>query len=334
MRDRAKRADPLDPKYMKKVRRLSDMIRTFEVINLDEPSVVEWLENITSPDLKLVPTIIDFLDEPDCTSSLVQLVSKCFVMMLQMAEEPRLPERCRDRIQELATEASQLPQAVFRVLPEFANADDVESCVALLGLCGVALRFPGSAFDDKYLAELALDLLASGEHLQVLCDFLVCFAVNSEEGNALELLAKHKSAPIFGEVLVPMLNQPVGSAQDEMGQGLVDEGDEGMQSRAQVLAGLLDENSSFLYKNDLKVVLEVLTRELPDCARRSSSLAEAYVDCLGAVHDACEACGIRAHDAAEVFAAVARDELVPQPLRKLCMENSRRCVGGDEARGG
>ena len=35
---------------------------------------------------------------------------------------------------------------------------------------------------------------------EVLCDFLVCFAVNSEEGNALELLAKHKSAPIFGEV--------------------------------------------------------------------------------------------------------------------------------------
>ena len=35
---------------------------------------------------------------------------------------------------------------------------------------------------------------------------------------------------------MPMLNQPVGSAQDEMGQGLVDEGDEGMQSRAQAAA--------------------------------------------------------------------------------------------------
>jgi hypothetical protein len=69
-----------------------------------------------------------------------------------------------------------------------------------------------------------------------------------------------------------------------------------------------------LYKNDLRIVLEVLTRELPECARHESQLADAYVDCVGAVLEACNACSVDATEAVEVFTAVARDELVPAEL--------------------
>jgi hypothetical protein len=315
----------VDPKYVKAVKRLSDLIRTLEVVSLDTPDIVNWLRSIVF-DLDLLRTLIGYLEDPNATSPLVQQVCRVLLMLLRLSEAKEAPRDFAERVQAvLLPDPGELPAAVFAVLeaPLGEGKHDLDAAVAMFTLAGVALRFQGTSFDKKWLAERALDLLEQGEHLEVLCNYLVTFAVNTSEETALELLSRHAKSPIFGEVLSALLNEPLGVGSSE----LFTSDSAGATSRAQVLAGLLFENNSFLYKNDLRIVLEVLVRELPECARQESALSEAYVDCVGAVLEACNACGVDPTDAIRVFSEVARDELVPPELSEritLALETAER----------
>jgi hypothetical protein len=318
----------VDPKYVKAVKRLSDLIRTLEAVSLDSPDIVTWLRSIVF-DLDLPRTLIEYLEDPHATSPLVQQVCRVLIMLLRLSEAKDAPPDFAERVQAvLLPDPGALSSAVFAVLqaPLGEGKHDLDAVVSLLTLSGVALRFSGTSFDKKWLAERALDLLEQGEHLEVLCNYLVAFAVNTSEETALELLSRHAKSPIFGEVLSALLNEPLGVGSSEF----FTSDSAGATSRAQVLAGLLFENNSFLYKNDLRIVLEVLVRELPESARQESedsALSEAYVDCVGAVLEACNTCGVDAMDAIRVFSEVARDELVPPELSEritLALETADR----------
>jgi hypothetical protein len=316
----------VDPKYVKAVKRLSDLIRTLEVVSFDTPDIANWLRSIVF-DLDILRTLIEYLEDPLATSPLVQQVCRVLIMLLRLSEANDAPRDFAERVQAvLLPDPGPLRAAVFAVLqaPLGEGKNDLHAVVSLFTLSGVALRFPGTSFDKKWLAERALDLLEQGEHLEVLCNYLVAFAVNTSEETALELLSRHAKSPIFGEVLSALLNEPLGVGSSEFFTSDC----AGATSRAQVLAGLLFENNSFLYKNDLRIVLEVLVRELPECARQEeSALSEAYVDCVGAVLEACNACGVDPTEAIRVFSEVARDELVPPELSEritLALETADR----------
>merc|ERR1719198_2352731 len=133
----------------------------------------------------------------------------------------------------------------------------------------------------------------------------------------IQVAVAHPGGRLLAEVLLQIINRS----------------DEGRRLRAvKVLAGCLSKPSSenLLYTNDVRVLVEILMRELP-CHAGDATVFNLYMDCFAVLCFRCPAAKIhRRLELTQVLEDIRDDDRNPNLVREKCQEILQEIISPSE----
>lgn len=306
--------DELREKAEQKTEAVRQIVRNLEMaIRNDRPQDREYLERIIDPQNPCFRTLINLLVAPKYTGFVrlrcvvmraVQMILKIAVNMVPGTMVPDVHRGMRCLV-EMAGE--QLAQQAFPELRRLASNHDqaVVACDALL-----------------VLAELGPEALEP-RLVRRLLDLFVSLPDRAEELVEVALRAHAWGGEARSELLQTAVSHPGGTSLGEVLLQVVNRGDEVRSLRAvKVLTGCLSclGGQNILYTNDVRVLVEILQRELPKRAEAASEFA-CYAECLRALFACCDAARQHRHDeVVQLLEDLRDDESCDAAVRAKCAE--------------
>jgi len=305
----------LQAKADQKLEFVQAMIRQLEkaMKNYNEEDQL-WLRNLIDPDDKCVFTLVKLVIEPKYREfiSLRCVVLRALQIILRVAQSmvqgPLQGDANVGRWCLVHLVGPELANQAISVVVGMANHEQIEpvaSCNALL-----------------VLAELGPEVLAP-ELTRRLMDLFVRLPDRAEDLVEVGLRFHAQGGQQRAALLDAAVSHPGGSLLCEVLLQVINRADMRRRLRAlKVLSGCLSRPSSerLLYTNDVRVLVEILLRELPNHAEDATAFA-AYADCFKVVASIYAAARThRRSETLQVFEDLCEDERLPSDMREKCRE--------------